>query len=287
MCQLGCIPDEDPDPIADGEFVGASVTAAYCADSTASNDLDQDGMSDYCEKVLIAAFAPAIRYANTDDVQRESYWAARQLPDGKVRLFYAIGYYIDLGVISSKLTLCVLGLQGDKCYPHHGDSEHVVLDTYFNPSTGHWLVDHAWYSHHGSYNEFGKLPSKPYPLALSYPVKKGGYPLAWVARSKHANYPSQSACNAGGGGGSLGSFFFPFDDCTGNNSVVRLDALGNRNLGSNGHRLIDCVSSVNPFYQDPPHPQECFWSASKFYGWDIDHSTDSEGYGGQMRSFGF
>lgn len=291
MCQLGCIPPgDDPNPTVDGEYVGSEVSAAFCADSMASNDVDQDGMSDYCEKVLAAAFAPSIRYANTDDLGRESYWAARQLPDGKVRLFYAIAYYFDLGVISSKHALCELG-DGwlTECDMHNGDSESIVLDVYFNPTTSHWLVDRAWYSHHKTpYNEFGKLPAKPYPLALTYPGKKGGAPLAWVARNKHANYQSQAACNNGGGGGSVVVIIFPFDDCTGNNTIVRLDAFANRNLGSNSHRFIDCVNSTNPFYQDPAHPNECFWSRSLFYGWQLDHTTeDVEAYGPKMRSFGF
>lgn len=287
MCQLGCLGDDDPpsDPPEDGISVGAELTATFCADTTISNDVDEDGMSDFCEKVLAEAFAPMIRYANTDDLSRESYWAARALAGGKVRLFYAIAYYFDLGVPETFPPCYVV-----ECPGHHGDSEHIVLDIYFNASTGRWILDHAWYSHHETpYNEFdrGHLSKKAYPQALTYPGNLGGYPLSWVARGKHANYSTQSACNDGGGGGSIITVLFPWDDCTGNNSMARLDALGSRNLGSNGHRLIDCVSSVNPFYQDPPHPQECFWSAGSFYGWDLDHSTDSPGYGGKLRSFGF
>ena len=118
--------------------------------------------------------------------------------------------------------------------------------------------------------------------------KKGGHPLAWVAWGKHANYSSQALCDAAGGAPSIVVWLFPWDTCSGNNVIARLDALGTRNLGSNSQRFIDCVSSVNPFYQDPAHPNECFWSRSLFYGWQLDHTTeDVEAYGPKLRAFGF
>lgn len=289
MCQLGCIPGDDPDPEADGIFVGEELSDVFCGDAEASNDLDQDGMSDYCEKVLAEGFAPVIRYADTDDVSRESYWAARRLPDGKVRIFYAIGYYFDLGVISSVKDECKIVELLVDCEGHNGDSESIVLDVYFNPSTSHWLLNQAWYSHHKTPYLFMRTPKgKTYPTVITYMGNKGGVPLAWVARKKHANYTSQSTCNDGGGAPGVIADVFSWDDCTGNNTTVPLDALGSRNLGSNSHRFIDCVSSLNPFYQDPPRPQECMWSASQFYGWQLDHTEgEVEGYGPKLRSFGF
>jgi len=243
-------------------------------------------MSDYCEKVLAEAFAPSIRYYPTDDLSRESYWAARLMSDGKVRIFYAIAYYFDAGVISPEYSLCKLVGPVVECDPHNGDSEHIVLDIYFDSSTLHWVVDHIWYSKHTTYNEIPRKTNKPYPL-ITYLGAQGGYPLAWVSRNKHANYTSQSTCDAGGGVPDILLWMFPWDDCGGNNSVDRIDALGNRNLGSNSQRLLNCVNSGNYFYQDPPHPQECFWSASRFYGWQSDHSTSADGYGDKLRYFGF
>lgn len=141
-CQLGCV-EVDPYPSSPGIFLGSGVTQDVCFDG--QTDADADGLGDFCEKNLAEAFAPEMIYNNTDDIRRESYWAAK--PNGtKVRVFYALAYYFDLGLTGFDYWECkavsLWELIGE-CDGHHGDSEHVVLDLYYVPSTQHWLLDKA------------------------------------------------------------------------------------------------------------------------------------------------
>lgn len=253
-------------------------------------DVDQDGLGDYCEVVIAEAFAPKMKFAPSDDVRRQSYWAARPLGDGRIRIFYALAYYVDLGV-SEGYTGCKFASFGEllaDCDGHPGDSEAIVLDVWFNGASDHWLLDGAKLSYHGNYNVYSR-GSNYYPTALSYNRRLGADPNVYVAKWKHSNYRNDSDCDAGNGGGQVIQWVFQFDDCPGNTSSYIVDAFGNRNLGSNVVRLIDCVMSVDPYYQDPVHPSECFWSAAHFYGWQLDQTTgdDPAGYGGLLRAQGF
>jgi hypothetical protein len=289
MCQAGCI-DIDPNPTSPGIFLGSAVTPDLCLTPGIQTDVDLDGLSDFCEKQIAAAFAPWMRYRMGDDVGYEGYWAARARSDSDVSVLYAFGYYIDLGVVETEMTACRASTLGEilaECDGHHGDAEAVVLDVRYNTTTSHWVLVQADYSTHTDYLHMDTGP-KGYALRLQYKTQPGGAPIVWVATYKHANYPTQQTCDAGGGAPWPLVELFPFDTCEGADQWFRADAQGTRNLGSNGVRLIDCVYSMNPFYQDPAHPPECFWSWSRFYGWDIDHSTYAEpGYGSRLRSFGF
>jgi hypothetical protein len=76
----------------------------------------------------------------------------------------------------------------------------------------------------------------------------GAKPIIWVARGKHANYPSQQACNDGNGGGYLVDLVFSYDTFNGNDSFFYLSNMGaTRNIGSSQIRLINCLSSQNTF----------------------------------------
>ena len=287
MCQLGCV-DVDPNPDSLGRFLGSGVTDEQCTTAGLQTDTDQDGLSDFCEKNLAAAFAPWMRYFYGDDVSHEGFWAARPITDGEVRVFYALGYYVDLGVFE-RMFECKLSTIGEilaECDGHHGDSEYIVLDLQYNASVQHWVLVDATYSHH---NEPLLMPAgiNGYASMIEFKDKVGGAPIAWVAQGKHANYPTQRTCDEGGGAPWPFILVFDFDICGGNDQWFRAASSANLNLGSNDHRLSDCLSSVNPFYQDPPHPQECFWSGARFYGWDLDHSTSSTGYGTNLREQGF
>lgn len=282
MCQAGCV-ETDPHPEAPGTFLGSSVTPWACAQDT---DHDLDGLSTFCEKNLALAFAPLMRWAHGDNVDHEGYWAARPLPDDRVRIFYLLGYYVDLGVVDRDYENCKLSTLGEvlaECDGHHGDSEHVILDVYYDEGTSHWLLEHAQLSRHGDYNVIDR-GNKAYPSAFQYSARVGVDPIIWVAQQKHANYPNQSLCDAGSQVPVIG-FLFPFDHCGGANYFFRAEAAGNRNIGSNSMRLIDCVQSQSVFLKD--NPAECLWSRSTFTGWQLDHTTSSEGYGSQLRSKGF
>jgi hypothetical protein len=98
-----------------------------------------------------------------------------------------------------------------------------------------------------------------------YGGKLGGAPIVWVAIDKHANYPSEVACNSGGGWNGFGN-----DNCMGNNSFTFMSlsdgVVGPRNLGSAAAQRMNCVASNNPAEQVNNHP-ECFWNNVRFTGW--------------------
>jgi hypothetical protein len=285
-----CTPSTpDPAPASPGYFPGAQLTDRYCAGLAGGiNDVDADHLSDECEVWLATKFAPIMTYDAHDDVGRESFWAARPIAVGLVRVFYALAYYFDLGTIPEELTACRLSSLGDvvaDCDGHHGDSENIVLDLRYNTSTQHWLVAEAKLSHHTDIIVVKGGPSG-YPTLLSYPNKVAGYPQIFVARQKHANYPSRQSCNAGGGAPWPLVIVVPFDDCSPNSQLFRPEINPLRNLGSNAKRRVDCVASFNFFYQIPVR-KECMWSATRFYGWQIDRTTSATGYGTLLRAQGF
>lgn len=287
-CKAGCV-DPDPSPSSPGVHLGFAVSPLDCLSGDYA-DNDQDGLGDYCEERLAAAFAPVLRYHHSDDLRRQPYWAVRHLDADTVRIAYALSYYLDLGVVSAAYSECVaasiFGLLAE-CGGHSGDSETIAFDVYFVPSTQHWVLGRARYSYHGKFNLYQRPSGAAYPTQLTYVQRAGATPIAWVARGKHANYRNQAECDAGNGGGDVINWAFSFDDCTANNSFVTLEAWGSRNLGSNLVRLVDCVASNDPYMQSPVRPPECYWSNDRFYGWQLDRSTSAEGYGTILRNLGF
>ncbi len=276
-----CTPSTpDPEEEAPGYYGGGQITDRYCAGLAGGiNDADADVLSDDCELWLALKFAPRMIYDRNDDVRRESYWAVKPVKPGLVRVFYALGYYFDLGT-TIDITQCKLITIGEvfsECDGHHGDSEWIILDLRYNATTQHWYLAGGKLSQHTGYGTL-TAGSGGYPTTVKYPETPGGYPLIFVARQKHANYPSRETCNSGGAGNA--------DDCSSNDQLFRPDVLANRNLGRYGRRLVDKVASTYPFYQDPVR-YEWMWSAPKFYGWQQDHSTSALGYGEILLAQGF
>jgi hypothetical protein len=284
-CLPGCT-EVDSNPTAPGVFLTSAVTPDMCISGT---DHDGDRLSTRCENDLAAAFAPYMRHHSGDDVTRQGYWAARPWGVDRVRLIYLFGYFFDDGVQGNDMLACraiEALVQFGECEGHHGDSEHVILDVYYKPQTKHWLIDHFELSHHTGYIKGNRDAVKGYPLGLKYSRKVGADPIIWVAQGKHANYPTQAACDAGNGGGYLVDLVVSFDTCGGNNDFFRAVTGGNRNVGSNTIRRINQVESEVFGYQTPQR-EEFMWSASRFYGWQLDHTTSAEGYGPILRRAGF
>jgi hypothetical protein len=284
-----CTPStSDPAPSAPG-YYGATITDQYCIGELGGiSDADADGLADQCETWLAIKFAPRMIYDRADDIRRESYWAAKSMRVAVVRVFYALGYYFDHGTIPEEYYECKFSTVWDTiadCDEHHGDSEFVVLELRYNRTTKHWYLYTARLSRHGDVLVAGPGPNG-FPTLVTYPDKVGGYPNVFVARYKHANYPSRQTCNDGGGAPWPFIELFGYDDCSSNDQSYRPDVLSGRNLGSSARQLVDCVRSTYSFYQDPPRT-ECMWSAAKFYGWQLDHTTSAKGYGSWLRAEGF
>ncbi|MEZ4411855.1 MAG: hypothetical protein R2910_02555 [Gemmatimonadales bacterium] len=257
LCHQGCI-EIDPNPNAPGVFLGSAVTGETCV-AGGQSDHDGDGLSTFCENNLAIAFAPELYYDQWDEVGREPYWVAAPVSPNdtdNIKIAYLIGYYRDAG--SSTYT-CGLPGAPSSCFGHNGDSEAIILEVYYDYDTEHWVLGKAKYSQHTSYGIYSK-GSNAYPTQLMYPSHQGAYPRAYVAEGKHANYNSESACNAGG---TLGT-----DTCESVDTPARVFVSGVYNLGSNSVRLINCTTSRDPSYiYYGSGRQECFWTDTIFRGW--------------------
>ena len=250
---------------------------------TGYTDGDQDGLGDFCEKNLAAAFAPELYYSHTDETGREPHWVARpasQYDADTVVIGYLLSYYRDAG---SQTFGCTLPGAPSDCDGHNGDSEAIFLRIVYNWSTEHWVLNDAWYSEHDSYAEF-PAGVKAYPLTLEYPGHPGSYPRVYVSEGKHADYASSSACNSGG---TLGS-----DDCSDVDTAARVVAGEVLNLGSSSHHSAsqDCMVSsdpANPYYGSGR--QECYWTGSNFQGWVPDYvgGSSASAYRPRLDAFGF
>jgi len=264
-CELGCIPpdeDEAPPP-GPGIFLGPGVTEKTCFIGP-MNDIDQDGLSDFCEKNLAAAFAPQLAMTKgSDNLGREPKFAIERIPNTlKARVMYLLSYYVDRGPTTG---LCGSNLGTGfgiaewraACEGHDGDSEWIALDVWYSTSTQRWLLDQAHLSAHTGVNRHARGTSL-YPTAFIYPADKGGYPRVYVAYQKHANYASDAACD---NGAILGT-----DECNAD-LFQRVFAGDNVNLQSRAvHRLDqDCWPSTNPIYSSNGI-KECYWKVDKFIG---------------------
>lgn len=276
MCLPGPSPD-DPDPDAPGYFIGQDYNMDHC---TQSNDLDDDGFDDNCEYRIARRFAPMLATAPApyDDTSAEPYWVAEYAEDMPgtrsthgVKVMYLLSYHEDLGT----------RVAGQTVSAHKGDSEFVVLWIGYDTSTEHWQVEWAYYAaHHPSGSDYAGTSR-----SLEYPDKQYGYPRIWVAKSKHASYISQQACDDGGTAG--------FDSCDTNSDDRRVEVLRERNLGSGVHRFVNCVATTESSPYTYPGT-ECFWEATtgyEFCGWGYaDYDRDlgcATKYADHLEVFGF
>lgn len=265
----------DPNPSAPGYWGGTFYTPANCfsANGVGINDFDHDGMNDPCESYLADLFRPGLSTApaNYDcDNGKDPYWAAKYFPGhgNTVRILYAEAWYRDCTggpafwtAIENFFAWVNINVQIGPIHAlhidvvstsesHSGDPEFITVDLQYDATTQHWYLTQAFYS-----QDFDAAHDKPYVSAgtLTYPDKVNGYPLIYVRYNYHRNYATKSACGS---------------DCNANPTIgpfPRLDAWGNRNLGSQMVHTINCVPSSNPtFYPGT----ECFWDQNRhFQGW--------------------
>lgn len=267
----------DPNPELDGVYLGSGVTDTWCDE--AASDGDHDGIHDRCEEILAEAFRPEMISAGADDVRGEAYWAVQGGVDpcgvgtclgGRFyRIAYLLGYYWDWG--SGKL------VGGG----HVRDSEWVAVDVQY--IEGRWYVARAGLSAHfraqSDYTAFYWWDE------LEYPGSYRGHPRIWVARNKHANYPSQTVCAES------------YDDCEHSSPAYwRVEYYPERNIGSRefpapsdtGLLSGTCRYSVEKFAGNGK--AECYWrddsSYMRFNGWQ-ESLDDVTTYDEQLHYLGF
>jgi len=262
---LNTPPAGDPDTTAPGIYLGDDFSYAEC--TTYGTDLDDDGLSDFCEYQLALSFRPLLSTNPYDQaLSREPYWAATLVGEG-VRVIYMYAYHFDAG--NSFAEVCQSA--PPQCAMHFGDSEYVVVDIGYDSQTEHWELVTMYPSIHGSYYAYAWY-------SVEYPNKALWYPRVYVARDKHANYANRSDCNSGG--------WFASDSCEENDDDVRFLVSPLRNVGSAGHQFIDDVASENPTLFPGT---EYFWTdVGGFCGWDEAFSNCADDdYEGILNGWGF
>lgn len=283
-CIEGCL-DPDPNPSAPGLYIaGTAYTGDGCMEY--GGDLDYDGLSDECEHQLALHFAPLLSFVYADDVRREPRYAAQWVGSGVVRIAYLLSYWMDNGAPGAPL--CMPWFEG--CAGHVGDSEYIALDLAFSSATQHWrVVGAALSAHETPYvcSESQSVVVCPLPKIgwksgnLQFPGHPQAAPLIFVSDGKHANYPSDAACDAGG--------TYHSDDCSSPRYTDLVQVSQSNNIGSRDHRLIDGVTTSNSTHPvDSSQYIEYYWTSQDFHGWfSPSISATSRPYSTILTELGF
>ncbi len=248
-------------------------TSTQCGE--ARTDADRDGLDDGCEFALAVAFAPELIVDTRDCLWDEGlaparlaggyvFAAQRTLGEGAIRIAYLPAYYRDCG-----WTGPACWFRGSGCSAHAGDSELIVIDVAPDAAMRRWRTVGVFLSAHCFGGSDGRCRwyrgDDLDAFAWANDVR-GGAPRVWVARGKHANYPSRGACDSG--------HWFS-DSCDENRESVRFPVrFAEQNLGSRhapaagtdgclrGEALP--LGSLGTSESE----RECFWdSAAAFWGW--------------------
>jgi hypothetical protein len=247
-------------------------------------DRDIDGVDDECELALAKAFAPELIVDARDcswDVSVEParlgggyMFAVESAPDHRaMQIAYMPAYYRDCGWEGLP---CVA--RGPDCAAHAGDSELIVIQARYHPSA-RWVADAVFLSALCFGRSAGRCRwyrgNELRHFAWVGGIPRGA-PRIWVARGKHANYPSPRECDTG---------HWYYDSCDGNAVVYRFPVVSTaQNIGSRHHPLPqgDAFNRAGCFAAERlPLPsaatnagtRECFWSTTApFRGWQRDRA---------------
>lgn len=261
----------DPGPTP-AEVSLDGITMDACRNRQVSGqDSDSDLLDDDCEYRLAYNFRPVMRFNSNDgNTVRESFWMAH-------RIYGCNSYYYNgvsatcLGTWEVVRIAYLLGYRNDTGFNgHNGDSEFIIVEARYDATSDSWFTSRAYMpAHWGVSNPPADKSRWWYSSELQFPGLSYGSPAprAWVSVSKHANYATQSACNAG-------SWLFN-DTCEGNALEEGAEVRRERNVGESTSRLIDAVTAPQPVYLGT----EWFWCySSGFCGWHTDRSDCASPY---------
>ncbi|MBA3579396.1 MAG: hypothetical protein H0W42_05355 [Gemmatimonadaceae bacterium] len=245
-------------------------------------DRDQDGVDDGCEAELAIAFNPQIVLMSNDcDTRRQPYFAVRYAYSGgdAIFIFYAISYVYDCGPPFT------CGNDVPNCDTHRGDSEWIVAEVgRYSSSTRPWALKYATLSAHWN-TDWGNDNTARYAaedLEDADGSPAFGAPKIWVAQHKHANYRSQSVCDAAG--------YFNLDNCEHPDGLYHtLDIAAAYNLGRSFIPFLG--ASYSPVYDRRSNNgnAEYYWvPAARFCGWSYYTSGSCAGpYEESLRAYAF
>jgi hypothetical protein len=238
-------------------------------------DRDGDGLDDACELALAQAFAPELMVDRRDcswDGRQESgrlaggYLFAVQgaSAPATLRIAYLPAYFRDCGWQGRP---CALRSAG--CSAHAGDSEIIVIDASFDAPTRRWLAAAVFLSAHCLGRADGRCRWYERDELRYFSWAGGvhqGAPRVWVAKGKHANYPSARECDTG---------HWYYDSCDGNDARYRFPIASTmQNIGSRRMPLprgdsipAGCIRADALPLRRSADP-ECFWTPeANFRGW--------------------
>jgi hypothetical protein len=251
----------DPSAGEPGYYLGPDFSYDACTEGI--NDADRDGLGDFCEYQLALAFRPELMMSRQEPAAgREEYWAATRIGTNVV-IVYMFGFYQDNGDPGCPTFLDPV------CRGHWGDNEFTVAYLIFDDSTQHWKLTGQYYSAHWGTGMCADLVDCDFSGfrfhdSLWYPKGESRtYTRVWIARSKHANYASMSACNTGA--------LLDADDCSDNVSIGRFNVNANRNVGSGHYQFINEVTSIDNPLTRPG--KEYFWWDIPFCGWSVTSAS--------------
>lgn len=117
---------------------------------------------------------------------------------------------------------------------HKGDSEFLIVEVDYLPSTDRWMHTRTYMSAHQGSGWEGEsgwwYQNWRHNGLMQYPTKTLGYHRVWVSKEKHANYGSEGTCDSEPGG------------CS-NGSNERVSIRRQDNIGENHRRLLLWVRS--------------------------------------------
>ena len=260
---LACRPGDASTPTPRPAISIDEPARARC--EAASADRDMDGLDDVCEDALADAFAPVLMQ-DPDDcawtrVARNSAagefegiaggyaHAVQRVSTARVRLAYLPAYTVDCGWEGAK---CIL--PGVDCDAHAGDSEAIVVEV--EAAGDEWRPVGVFLSAH-CFDGAAKSCRWYRDDELAQFEWDGARPVVWVSSGRHANYPSEQACDRG---------HYRLDTCDADARANRfpVDAAGN--IGSAARP--ECRSAAISARDDAS--VECFWSGVPFRGWQAD-----------------
>lgn len=252
----------DPYSGSPGVYLGEEAGPRACYIGT---DSDLDDMNDHCEITLARAFAPLLHF-DPDEICAggEPYWAAKLFLVGSTyyaRLAYLPAYYDDCGYHDLHPPY---GYES-RDDAHQGDSEMITVQVRFDVPTKHWVFDRSWTSAHyknGNPFNIGDESKWNSVSESEFSVRYRAFPNIYVARDKHANYPSEYYCDGGFN-------YNDMEECSNGGRKVRFPVLENRNVGSPSAPLA-CQESQLLSRQGEYYRAECFFDVngpSSFRGW--------------------
>ena len=140
----------------------------------AGQDMDFDGLKDYCETVYAQAFEPELLFHH-DEIyeEREPHFIVTTKEDGLIYIGYLLSYYYDGEEVS-----------------HNGDSEFIILAVRPGPMAVQYVTLSA---HWGA--SFGWISDETTTVNGNEMSYTGARPRVWVSRSHHANYQRKVRCD--------------------------------------------------------------------------------------------